>query len=756
MVNQMGHAHITVLLSAALVLASVDLPAARPVNESKSVKTAFAEATKGRRKVSAADQVAIYRSLREEPRFATNRAARILLTEQIIKCCHVPGGAAISTWDKRLQDEIPAETRRILDDSTCSLKEKIPFAGHLATWYASEKEDFAAAERVLDDLTADFPNARPNDAVAVELLRVSLYKWQDRFADAWKALEKVSSMDPLKAAAEAARLATEIGEPSRASVFWRKVGDESCELLHYASLRNKFGDQPGPKDCRARAKAYVENSGNPLDRRAAVVAAYFCSQHTEEEKSLRASVKDADFTKCAAAENLIRRAVQFADYALAYELLDLFGAATTYRMLTPVVRQRLRVVCLGALGRIEEAAALAENASAGKGVNPLDAAKFRVSVAILRGGDVKETVERERLTAAEAAEVWRTASRQALIWGDSEVSERCAAEHERLFAAFPRRSMKVVWFDSPIESIEGWRKVCAELDRQYCDLKYKMSMEDLVTDVATGRSPVEESALDADDARMEVSAACDRNGFHLFLRVEDPNARAIEDGFAGGMKTEMYFAQGADRPYACFGTSPRGGIDFDFQSQYDNIGFGRIDFTGLIRRGWFRHQTQFTDTDYVQHLFFAWENFYRELPGDGTVWRFECVSWTPKGGYTWAGSQGPHSCMAWGDIDFSLKPEQVTAIRRGLLCRTRGNWRKSGKLDVFEKWADAEIGDPAFSAACLKPLEQELATAMAGVSPEMSDEEVNRVYDAVLVKCRGIKHEIDALRKRWLVRKLVD
>ena len=281
-------------------------------------------------------------------------------------------------------------------------------------------------------------------------------------------------------------------------------------------------------------------------------------------------------------------------------------------------------------------------------------------------------------------------------------------------------------------------------------------MEDLVTDVATGRSPVEESALDSGDARMEVSAACDRNGFHLFLRVEDPNARAVENGFAGGMKTEMYFAPGADRPYACFGTSPRGGIDFVFHSQYDNLDYGRIDFSGLVRRGWFRTETQFTDEDYVQHLFFAWENFYRELPKGGTAWRFDCISWTPKGGYTWAGSQGAHSCMAWGDLVFSLTPKQLTSIRRGLLCRTQGNWRKTGRLDVFAKWADAEIGDPDFSATELVPLEKELSDAMSGVTPEMSDGEVNRIFEAALVKCRSLKHEIDALRKRWLQRKFTE
>ena len=741
------------LITLCLISTAASAFAASPMAAAQaSVKKAYAEAVKGLKNVNYAKQVEVYRALRAEPRFATNRFARLHLTDSIVKNCRVQGMHTINNWDKKLEKEIPAETRLILDDPVYSLKEKLPFADALMTWQASEAEDFAAAEKTVEALAAAFPKATPAELVDVEMLRFKLYKWQDRFDDAWKTLERVSAVDKRKAAGAASGLAGDLGDYSKATPFWRKLGDESEEFLNYG-WTDRFDDRSGPKDCRERAKAYVEDTTKPLDRRAALVTQYFCLQHTDEERRLRSLVKGADFSKNWQFGERIRRAYQFADYELLLDLLELNGGKSVTRM-PPAAVKRLKLIALAATGRREEAAALAEKEAGAPDVKPLDKAKFLMSLAMLRGGDVRKTMADAKLAGAQAAEVWRTGARQALIWGDSETSELCAAEHDRIFADFPKRRMKVAWSEHPLTGVQAWREIAPKLDRQYCDLKYKMSMDDLVTDVATGRSPVEASALDSDDARMELSAVCDCDGLHLFLRVEDPNARAVQNGFAGGMKTEMYFAAGADRPYACFGTSPRGGVDFSFQTQYDNLGHSRLDFTGLVRRGWFKCETEFTDVDYVEHLFFAWDNFYRELPADGTAWKYDCISWTPKGGYTWAGSQGPHSCMAWGDLVFSLTPEAITRIRKGLLLRTHGVWRKTGRLDVFAKWADDEIGDPGFYAERLKPLQTELAAAMSGVKPDMSDEEVNRIFELALAKCRGLKHEIDALRKDYLRREL--
>ena len=100
---------------------------------------------------------------------------------------------------------------------------------------------------------------------------------------------------------------------------------------------------------------------------------------------------------------------------------------------------------------------------------------------------------------------------------------------------------------------------------------------------------------------------------------------------------------------------------------------------------------------------------------------------------------------------FELKPEDVTAIRRAVICRTVKDWSKLGYFDRFEKWADPELGDPAFYEEVLKPIEQELKGYAGEVKADMSDADVNRVYEKACVRWVGISHEIDRLRREWLM-----
>ena len=65
----------------------------------------------------------------------------------------------------------------------------------------------------------------------------------------------------------------------------------------------------------------------------------------------------------------------------------------------------------------------------------------------------------------------------------------------------------------------------------------------------------------------------------------------------------------------------------------------------------------------------------------------------------------------------------------------------------------ALVGDPEFYEECLKPLEAELKAQAAKVKPDMSDDEVNEVYEKGAKVWIGLDHEIDALRREWLLGK---
>jgi hypothetical protein len=223
----------------------------------------------------------------------------------------------------------------------------------------------------------------------------------------------------------------------------------------------------------------------------------------------------------------------------------------------------------------------------------------------------------------------------------------------------------------------------------------------------------------------------------------------------------MYFAPGTDQPYTCFGSNPRDGITFDFPTSYSSADHKRID-RQATKGPRFKSETAFTDDDYVLHISFPWDDYYQKLPSPKAAWKFECISWCPDGGFTWSGSIGIHNASRWGTLEIDLTPAQLTEIRRGILLRTaNGGWRacpyaNNVSLDFFDKWADAEIGDPGFYNACLKPLQEELAGYAARIKPGMTDDDVNEIYEKGLVRMKGLKYEIDRLRREYLARKFTE
>ena len=313
----------------------------------------------------------------------------------------------------------------------------------------------------------------------------------------------------------------------------------------------------------------------------------------------------------------------------------------------------------------------------------------------------------------------------------------------------------VKFFDRPVSSIDAWRAIADSLEKSYVDVKMCGELDSLETDVATGRTTIEKTALDSKDAKMEVTAFCDVEGLKIVMRVVDQNARAVEQGFAGGIGTECYFAPGANEPYICFSSTPKEGIGFVFYTAYSSAYAQRVEFDDEKSPYALRQETEFTDGDYALMITLPWRAFYQKLPAAaGTEWRFECLA----DGCSWGGSQGIHESSSWGHLVFNLKPAEIAAIRRRLVYDTYKTWSRTGhgQLSAFDRWGDSVVGDPEFSAAVLKPLEASLKAETAKVTATMSDDEVNEVYEKGAKVWIGLDHEIDALRQAWLLKKFTE
>ena len=681
--------------------------------------------------------------MRADPEFATNAYTRAYIDKMIIGQCRRPGWTGLARWNINLEQRIPSVARRGLDDPEVDYPQKIDLAGFLAEYYAGEK-CWADAEKVIRTALGGKGSHSPSDEARGHLALADVFRWQDRFEDAWKEIEIAAPLDPNAVARKAYALAEADGQYERA--------DAIADMIANPGMRFEVWKSASRVNERTKkiAMDYVKATTNDINTRASIALGWFAGSLTPDTAAAFDALKDIDRAKLNLSYPLDGPINNFYWHADWKGVEAIFGAFAGTRHLSDPRHQRIRLFSLAADGRKDDALAVIATNLVRDTLSPLDKAKFEVSKALLTGGDPEKVIAGAKLERKDEIALVLYAARNALVWEINDAAERLTAKHASYFVDFGQRAMKVPYTKTPIESIADWRKIFDKLDPQICDRKFGANLDALETDVATGRKAVEKTERDSADAQMEISAVSDVNGLHIFLHVEDPAARAVQNGFAGGIGTEMYFAPGKYEPYICFGSNPRKGIDFAFQTKYNCKDHKCIDMLGLKDKHAFRFESSFTDTDYVQHLFFAWDTFYQKMPVDGAKWRFECLAFGPKGPFSLGGSENVHNSSKWCDLVLQLGKDDITAIRRGMLYRAVKGWRQLGRLDRFDKWADAEIGDPEFYGEVLKPIEKELQDYAKTVKPDMADADVNLVFEKALPRWLGIAHEIDELRRNWL------
>ena len=702
--------------------------------------------------------IAKLNKLRERPDIATNANFCAIIDQQIVKACKRSPWQKLKLWDPNLRHEIPKYAyRNLYNIKGVNHAQKVDFVSSLVEYYAGEEKWFEA-EQVVRDAVASVVDADPKRRARTQwsfkVNLINLAKWRFDYAQAWKLLDEYSKVDPRAAAKLATGLSQdETGGPDKAVKYWRDAEDPYGEIMSYYGGRSNYKK---PADLADRAYAFVTNAANRASMRLEVCCMLYNYDDSERSRNARKSLKGIDMAKMPRLNVLnesISRAYTYGDWKL---VESLFADYDGMKMLLAPNMQRVRMISRAAAGDKAGAIALAEAgiANKDKAYTDLDREKFRVSIAMLKGEDVIKAIEAAKLDRKNMIALVTTAGRQAVTWSMTDYAEAIAAKYASFYVQFPQRELKVAYSDKPITSINDWRGIYDSLEKQYCDRKWGARVDILETDVATGRQLLGTTQNDSKNVRMEITSVCDEKGLNIFLRVEDPNARKVEAGFANGIGTEMYFAPGKYEAYDCFGSSPRGGVASAFQTAYNSLETARVDYTGK-RRGEFVSETSFSDSDYVLRLFFGWDRLAKKLPSKDRPWRFECIAFTPVGNYSWGGSAGVHNSSCWGNLTFDFTPEQLTAIRKGIILRAVKTWRKPAgeKLDIFDRWADPEIGDPEFYESVLKPLESELSAYAAKVKHNMTDADVNEIFENALPKWVALKHEIDALRKVYLRQK---
>ena len=291
-----------------------------------------------------------------------------------------------------------------------------------------------------------------------------------------------------------------------------------------------------------------------------------------------------------------------------------------------------------------------------------------------------------------------------------------------------------------------------KLDRKFGEhLQFLLDTDSAVT----GRKVVEG---EKDAAFPEIFAFCDDRGVKILIDApaSKEELKKFRQGFSGTASYEAYFAAGFDAPYDFLLLNPGSYYgDSGFNTQYDNS----TGYRNLSPKKENLEVSYLIDEDSVTTMIaISWAPYFSKLPENGTVWYFEPIIWM-RGGLSWGGSESVHHRSSFGRLVFEgLTPENRTAIKRGLVSKAVDLYRRSkharnnGQIEI---WKDPELGDQAFYAACVKPLCDRLDPYEKLVKAEMTDEEVEKVFDNAAETWFNINYVVAKLRRDYLDAKRV-
>ena len=128
----------------------------------------------------------------------------------------------------------------------------------------------------------------------------------------------------------------------------------------------------------------------------------------------------------------------------------------------------------------------------------------------------------------------------------------------------------------------------------------------------------------------------------------------------------------------------------------------------------------------------------------------------------WNGTESIHGRSTWGILAFDLTDADRARVLRAQIFKAASAYRAEkvasrapgGRESVFEFWKAAALGDPAFYAAVLKPLEERLDKGLEKVKAGMSDDDVRDIAQNYLQEWRDVRFTVARLRAAYVTEKL--
>ena len=502
------------------------------------------------KKISYTQRIEIAKEFLKTPEFAADPAVRYKINDYIISCCRMPGWTTIQCYDAKIADvELVPAAMAIIGDKNIKESQKVKTYGELAEYYAGIK-DFKKAEAVAREAMM----LKSLDKVSLAktyLILANVYRWNEDYENYKKTIWEAMKIHPTTAASHGASIAFRYGKLDDAAAFWKAANNLYAELCFYAPANPRkshthYGSMSmTPCDRTADARKFVMDVKNPAKQRFDIAAHYCMDTMEQEDVAARATLKGIPakdkFSWAFSRDGGFLMAYGRGDYALAAELCEL---TMDSKYMEPVHAKMLYVSSLGACGRTADAIKMANEYIATLKLTDVEKLKLQCFVALLEGKDVMPVIKAAKLTNKEEYGIIRSVARQCLVWGKMAEAEKYAAAYQKYFAMPEKRVLTVKYFDTPIYSVADWRKIYSKLEKQYCNIPYRGKLDFFETDVATGSRNVTFDPAAKPLGATEITAAADRYGLHVFLRIEAENAREVEQGFATAVSPECYFAPG--------------------------------------------------------------------------------------------------------------------------------------------------------------------------------------------------------------------
>lgn len=327
---------------------------------------------------------------------------------------------------------------------------------------------------------------------------------------------------------------------------------------------------------------------------------------------------------------------------------------------------------------------------------------------------------------------------------------------QALFVHQPRNIAKVRYVANAPTDAGSWfaSGLMTPENRNVNNQKIGMAAaERLITDVNVirgGKEAGEGAEAEAVDSWFYV--CYDEQGVHLLFEHNDPKIDEVVRGKTRPTDYEMYLAIGEGEQVYQFGVNPlKRQFDYcpDWNSPHKR--FRRLsDYADFSSRP--------TSYGFATAMNISWELAYHVLPENGTTWPFEMIHWSRSGGITWGGTD-IWQITNWGRWQFEgLSDEVKTKIHRVLMYKALARYNAEKNIStggVIGKWQDAELGDPEFYSACLKPLVEKLDAAAKEAEGEPDDATVDRLFREAVPQWYDFRYYASELRTKWLSSRFV-